>query len=115
MGNGCEHQNWMSINVIPGGHEHESQAVDELHPSQGVHPHEHQHSVQHRHWDKPGTEYDDINCRNNDNDVDLLENRSKLCRESNKKENTDAGDSLERKQISYLIGEKYSLERKQIT
>ena len=45
IGNGCEHQNWMSINVIPGGHEHESQAVDELHPSQGVHPHEHQHSV----------------------------------------------------------------------
>ena len=35
-----------------------------------------------------------------DNDVDLLENRSKLCRESNKKENTDASDSLERKPIT---------------
>ena len=100
VGNGHEHQNWMSINVIPGGHEHESQAVDELHPSQGVHPHEHQHSIQHRHWDKPGTEYNILDDRNDDNYVDLLENRSKLCRESNKKENTDAGDSLERKQIT---------------
>ena len=53
----------VNIKVIPGGHEHESQAVDELHPSQGVHPHEHQHSVQHRHWDKPGREYDDLDGR----------------------------------------------------
>ena len=44
--------------------------------------------------------YDDLDGRNDDNDVDLLENRSKLCRESNKKENTDAGDSLERKRIT---------------
>ena len=56
---------------------------------------------------------DDLDCRNDDNYVDLLENRSKLCRESNKKENTDAGDSLERKLITQS-GEKYSVEKKQI-
>ena len=45
VGNVHEHQNWMNVKVIPGRHEHEGEAVDELHPSQGVHPHEHQHSV----------------------------------------------------------------------
>ena len=40
--------------TLPGGHQHQGQAVDELHPSQGVHPHVHQHAIQNWHGDQPG-------------------------------------------------------------
>ena len=39
---------------VPGGHQHQGQAVDELHPSQRVHPHVHQHAIQNWHGDQPG-------------------------------------------------------------
>ena len=31
--------------TLPGGHQHQGEAVDELHTSQRVHPHVHQHAV----------------------------------------------------------------------
>ena len=44
------------LQTLPGGHEHQGQAVDELHPSQRVHPHVHQHTVKNWHGDQPGIE-----------------------------------------------------------
>ena len=61
MGKVRYHQNQMIFSNSPGGHEHEGKAVDELHPSQRVHPHVHQNSIQHRHRDKPARE-DDYDC-----------------------------------------------------
>ena len=88
----------MIFSSSPGGHEHEGKAVDELHPSQGVHPHVHQHSIQHRHWDEPVSVREDDHggdCKYDD--FDILENGSKLCGESDKEEYTDASDSLKKK------------------
>ena len=42
---GHEHQNWINLKIIPGGHEEKSKTVDELHSSQCVHPHVHQHAI----------------------------------------------------------------------
>ena len=58
-----------------GRHEEKQASVNELHPPEGVDPHEHQDPVQDRHGDE-------------------LEDGGELDREPSEEEHTDAGDPL---------------------
>ena len=40
------------VRLVLAGHEHQEQSVNELHPIEGVDPHIHEDTIQHRHRDE---------------------------------------------------------------
>ena len=63
------------VRLVFAWHQHQSHPVNELHPIEGVDPHIHKDTIQHRHGNE-------------------LEDWSKLDRQSSQKEDTDTSHSL---------------------